>query len=201
MKKVALLSIVLILLAVSVVPVMAGDGQPNGRGNGVSAGQCNNGGNRDQEKQQDRDQDRDQDQLRDRDRSSNPGSTRNGHQEHTRMRTPFYLQGSVVETGAGTLTVTLIHGNARVKQYLGSDLTIYVTEGTQIFQITQGNEISGTVGTDTSAASDVSDDGTPSNRIPITLDQLTTGQKVAIHGNLAETLFTARLITGYVQAP
>ena len=198
MKKVALLSIVLILLALSVVPVMAGDGQPNGRGNGVSAGQGNNGGNRDHQKQQDRDQDRDQDQLRV--RSSNPGAGGNGNHEHTRMRTPFYLQGTISAVGAGTLTVTLTHGNARVKEYLGTDLSLVVPEGTQIFQITQGDEISGTLGTDTSVR-DVSDDGTPSNRIPITLDQLTTGQKVAIHGNLAETLFTARLITGYVQAP
>jgi len=198
MKKVALLSIVLILLAISVVPVMAGDGQPNGRGNGVSAGQGNNGGNGDHQKQQDRDQDRDQDQLRV--RSSNPGAGGNGNHEHTRMRTPFYLQGTISAVGAGTLTVTLTHGNARVKEYLGTDLSLVVPEGTQIFQITQGDEISGTLGTDTSVR-DVSDDGTPSNRIPITLDQLTTGQKVAIHGNLAETLFTARLITGYVQAP
>ena len=200
MKKVALLSIVLILLAVSVVPVMAGDGQPNGRGNGVSAGQGNNGGNGDHEKQQDRDQDRDRDQDQLRDQSSNPGSARNGHQEHTRMRTPFYLQGTISAVGAGTLTVTLIHGNARVKQYLGTDLSLVVPEGTQIFQITQGDEISGIAGTDTSVR-DVSDDGTPSNRIPITFDQLEVGQKVAIHGNLADSLFTARLITVYIQAP
>src|SRR4030042_6595275 len=197
MKKVALLSIVLILLALSVVPVMAGDGQPNGRGNGVSAGQGNNGGNRDHQKQQDRDQDRDQDQLRV--RSSNPGAGGNGNHEHTRMRTPFYLQGTISAVGAGTLTVTLTHGNARVKEYLGTDLSLVVPEGTQIFQITQGDEISGTLGTDTSVR-DVSDDGTPSNRIPITFDQLEVGQKVAIHGNLADSLFTARLITVYIKA-
>ena len=203
MKKVALLSLVLLLLAVSVVPVMAAGGQPNNHGNGNGAGQGNNnssgqgngGGNRDHQKQQDRDQDRNQD----RDRSSNPGSGGNGNQGHGQVRGPFYLQGTISGIAGETITVTVTHGNAKVKEYIGSDLTIQTNESTQIFQITQGDEISGTVVTDVSTGSDINDDGTPSNRIPITFDQLAVGQKVAIHGNLADNVFTARLITVYIR--
>ena len=203
MKKVALLSLVLILLAVSVVPVMAAGGQPNNHGNGNGAGQGNNnssgqgngGGNRDHQKQQDRDQDRNQD----RDRSSNPGSGGNGNQGHGQVRGPFYLQGTISGIAGETITVTVTHGNAKVKEYIGSDLTIQTNESTQIFQITQGGEISGTVGTDVSTGSETDDEGTPSNRIPITFDQLAVGQKVAIHGNLADSVFTARLITVYIR--
>jgi len=203
MKKVALLSLVLLLLAVSVVPVMAAGGQPNNHGNGNGAGQGNNnssgqgngGGNRDHQKQQDRDQDRNQD----RDRSSNPGSGGNGNQGHGQVRGPFYLQGTISGIAGETITVTVTHGNAKVKEYIGSDLTIQTNESTQIFQITQGGEISGTVGTDVSTGSETDDEGTPSNRIPITFDQLAVGQKVAIHGNLADSVFTARLITVYIR--
>jgi len=203
MKKVALLSLVLLLLAVSVVPVMAAGGNPNNHGNGNGAGQGNNnssgqgngGGNRDHQKQQDRDQDRNQD----RDRSSNPGSGGNGNQGHGQVRGPFYLQGTISGIAGETITVTVTHGNAKVKEYIGSDLTIQTNESTQIFQITQGDEISGTVVTDVSTGSDINDDGTPSNRIPITFDQLAVGQKVAIHGNLADNVFTARLITVYIR--
>ena len=203
MKKVALLSLVLILLAVSVVPVMAAGGQPNNHGNGNGAGQGNNnssgqgngGGNRDHQKQQDRDQDRNQD----RDRSSNPGSGGNGNQGHGQVRGPFYLQGTISGIAGETITVTVTHGNAKVKEYIGSDLTIQTNESTQIFQITQGGEISGTVGTDVSTGSESDDEGTLSNRIPITFDQLAVGQKVAIHGNLADSVYTARLITVYIR--
>jgi hypothetical protein len=197
MKKVALLSLVLILLAVSVVPVMAAGGNPNGHGNGVSAGHGNNGGNQDHQKQQDRDQNRNQDTVR----NSNPGSGSNGNQGHTRTRTPFYLQGTISAIGAETIAVTLTRGNARVKEYIGSDLSLQTNEGTLIFQITQGDEISGTLGTDTNAGSVTNDEGTPSNRIPITFDQLAVGQKVAIHGDLIDSIYTARLITVYITTP
>jgi hypothetical protein len=197
MKKVTILSVVLILLAVSVVPVMADRGNPNGNGNGNSTGQGNGGGNQGHQNQQDRDQNRTQDK----DKSSNPGSGGNGNQGHTRVRAPFYLQGTIfaVDTGAGTVTVTLTHGNAKVKDYIGSELTLLTNESTDLFQITQGDEISGSIGTDESAESDTNDDGTPSNRVPISIDELEVGQKVAIHGNLVDGVFTARLITVYIQ--
>ena len=195
MKKVALLSLVLLLLAVSVVPVMAAGGHPNNQGNGNGAGQGNGGGNQDHQRQQTRDQD----QNRVRDRSSNPGSGGNGNQGHGQVRGPFYLQGTISGIAGETLTVTLTHGNAKVKEYIGSDLTLQTNESTQIFQITQGDEISGTVVTDVSTGSETNDEDTPSNRIPITFDQLVVGQKVAIHGNLADSVFTARLITVYIR--
>jgi len=195
MKKISLLIVVLILLAVSVVPVMAAGGNPNGHGNGNSAGQGNGGGNRDHQKQQDRDQDRNQE----RDKNSNPSSGGNGNQEHSRIRAPFYLQGTISALGAGAVTVTLTHGNAKVKEFIGTDLTLQTNESTQIFQITQGDEISGTLGTDVNAGSNTNDEGAPSNRIPISFDQLAVGQKVAIHGNLSDSVYTARLITVYIQ--
>jgi hypothetical protein len=203
MKKVTLLSLVLILLAVTVVPVMAARGNPNSQGNGNSAGQGNAGGNRDQQNQQDRDRNKDQDRNQDSDRSSNPGSGGNGNHGGSQSRTPFYLQGiiSALDAGAGTVTVTLTHGNAKVKEYIGTDLTLQTNENTMIFQITQGDEVSGTLGIDVSGGSSSYDGGTPSNRIPITFDQMAVGQKVAIHGNLSDSVYTARLITVYIQAP
>jgi hypothetical protein len=195
MKKVALLSLVLILLAVSVVPVMAAGGHPNNHGNGNGAGQGNGGGNQGHQRQQVRDQN----QNRASDGSSNPGSRGNGNQGHGQVRGPFYLQGTISGIAGETITVTVTHGNAKVKEYIGTDLTIQTNESTQIFQITQGDEISGTVGTDVSTGSENYDEGTPSNRIPITFDQLAVGQKVAVHGNLADSVFTARLITVYIR--
>jgi hypothetical protein len=203
MKKVALLSIVLILLAVAVVPVMAAGGNPNDHGNGVSAGQGNNGGNRDQEKQQDREKDR----LQERDGSSNPGLGGNGNQGHTRMRTPFYLQGTIsaIDPVTKTITVILIHGNAQVKQYIGGDLTLQATGTTLIFKITQGDENeteSGESATPALSSSESENSGEiASNRVAIPFDQLAVGQKVAIHGNLVDSVYTATLITAYIQMP
>jgi hypothetical protein len=203
MKKVALLSLVLLLLAVSVVPVMAAGGHPNNHGNGNGGGQGNShgggqgngGGNQDHQRQQTQDQNQD----RASDGSSNHGSNGNGNHGHGQVRGPFYLQGTISAIGAGTVTVTVTHGNAKVKEYIGSDLTLQTNESTQIFQITQGDEISGTVETDVSTGSETNDEGTPSNRIPITFDQLAVGQKVAIHGNLVDSVFTARLVTVYIR--
>jgi hypothetical protein len=194
MKKVALLSLILVLLAASVVPAMANDLASNGRGNGVSTGHGNNGGNGNQDKQREQGQEKDQDQLHGRNKSS----SHNAHQEHMRMRTPFYLQGTISSLGAEILTVKLTHGNAQVKQYLSTDLDIQTDGNTQFFLITQGDEISGTLGTDAGVVSNVNDDGTPSNRVPIHFEDLQVGQRVAIHGNLVDSIFTARLITVYI---
>ena len=51
-----------------------------------------------------------------------------------------------------------------------------------------------------SAESTTSDEG-DSNRVAIPFDQLEVGKKVAIHGNLVDGVFTARLITEYIQTP
>jgi hypothetical protein len=189
MKKITLLCLVLVMLAVSVVPVMAAKGGNNGHGNEQNEGQGNGRGNQDQDRNQDGD------------KNAYNGSGVNGNQEHMHKRTPFYLQGTIsaLDAGAGSITVTLTHGNAKVKAYIGADLTLQTSEGTLIFQITQGDENSENLNSDMSGVDDSDDDGSPSNRIPITFDQLTVGQKVAIHGNLVDTVYTARLITVYIR--
>jgi hypothetical protein len=207
MKKIFVISLVLMLLAVSVVPVMAANGSGHGGGNGGGTNQGtgggnsnrtggnedqgNNGNNQGQYNQQERDQIRqheqdqirqhDQEKFRARDMSGSQGLGKNGNQEHSRMRTPFYLQGTIsdVDTISNTLTVTLVHGNAQVKQYIDADLSISATDATQIYQITQNEQ-------------------PHEDRVPITFDQLAVGQKVAIHGDLVDTIFTARLITVYI---
>jgi hypothetical protein len=194
MKKVTILGIVLVLLAVSVVPVMAKN-PPNGNGNGASAGHGNsagvNPGDRDQERQQKQD------------RQSNIST--NGNHGRGRMRTPFYLQGTITTVDQETITVTLIHGNAQVKQNIGDELVLEVTDGTLgtlIFKLTQGGEDES--GTGETAAPSVSSEDTDMNRVRITfaeLAELADGQKVAIHGNVVDSVFTARLITVYIQAP
>jgi hypothetical protein len=211
MKKITVLCLVLVLLAASAVPVMAARGGNNGQGNGQGQGNGNNGADQDQQQ----DQNRDQDRNKDKEKNSNPSSGGNGNHEHMYKRSPFYLQGTIsaLDAGVGTITVTLTHGNAKVKEYIGTNLTLQTNESTLIFQITQGEEISGTLGTDMStgdgtglSTGDVTgdgtdDDGEPSNRIPISFDQLAVGQYVAIHGNLVDQVYTARLITVYIREP
>ncbi|OGN91422.1 MAG: hypothetical protein A2Y88_05520 [Chloroflexi bacterium RBG_13_48_10] len=182
MKKVAILSVMMIMLAVMVSPAMADNGNSNGQGNGGSAGQGNNGGNGNQDKKQDRAQGRDQTQ--DRLRESHGSSNNHANQELRRMHTPFYLQGTIsaIDDTLKTVTVTLVHGNARVKQFIGTDLLLTTTDTTQIYQIIQNDQ---------------SDTG----RVPITFEQLEVGQKVAMHGNLVENVYTVRLITVYIKNP
>jgi hypothetical protein len=197
MKKVTLLGLVLLLLAVLVVPVMAKEGPPNGHGNGVGAGQGNNGGNHGQGG--------DQTQERQQERDSNPGSHGNG--SNNRAGRPFYLQGTIsaIDTTAKTITVTVFHGNAPVKQYIGEDLLLLTNDSTLIFELTQGGDSEGEdsqTGTPTTS-NDTSTGGSPSNRVPIGFAGLEVGQKVAIHGNLVvdaeEVVYTARLITVYIR--
>jgi len=175
MKKVTLLGLVIILLAVSVVPVMAA-GPNNGHGNGVGEGQGNGGG--DQTRQRDRDR------THDADGSTGTGVVGNGNNGHTPMRRPFYLQGTIKSIGPDgkSVIVNVVHGNARVKTYIGSTLTVQVPDGIKIFKITQGED----------------NDTTP-NKVPIYFKDLAAEQKVAIHGNLTDTGYVATLITVYIR--
>jgi hypothetical protein len=190
MKKVTILGIVLILLAVSVVPVLAKD-PPHGNGNSNNAGQGNstgvNPGDTDQVGQQKQD------------RQTNNSGNGNANHGEARARTPFYLQGiiSAVDSGAKTITVTLIHGNAKVKGFIGSDLVIKTTDATLIYQVTQGDDGESATGETTEPVLSTSEDGT--GRVPKTFADLAIGQKVAIHGRLVVSDYTARLITFYVQ--
>ncbi len=205
MKKIAFLGVILVLLAASVVPVLAKGGN-NGQGNGSSAGQTNSGvstgaatgvsnGDKDQEKQQDRDKDQDHN-----------GNANNGNGNHggNRMKTPFYLQGTITafDAGAKTVTITLTHGNAQVKAFIGTTLTITVNEATQYFKITQGDEDEGGGEIHEGASSSATnDDENPGNREPITLAELVVGQKVAVHGIVVDNVYTATLVTMYIMEP
>jgi hypothetical protein len=190
MKKVTILAIVLVLLVVSVVPVMA-KGPKHGQGNGSTPGQGNstgvNPGDRIQERQQNQD------------RGAKISTSGNGNHGQTRMRTPFYLQGviSAVDRGAKTIKVTLIHGNAQVKQYIGLELTLQANDATQIFKVTQVDEEESE--SDWSTTPTLSNEETDTGRVPFTFDKLAAGQKVAIHGDLVNSVYTVRLITVYIQ--
>jgi hypothetical protein len=204
MKKMAYLGVIFIMLAVLVVPAMAKT-PPHGNGNGnnktpesstgVNPADQGQGNQSDQHNQQNQ---------------GNHGRG-NGSATTVRSRTPFYLQGTIksIDTGTKILVVTLFHGNAQVKQYLYGDLSIQATDGTLIFKLTQGDEgetegetVGGESSTPTlsSSESTTSDEG-DSNRVAIPFDQLEVGKKVAIHGNLVDGVFTARLITEYIQTP
>ena len=203
MKKVALLGLVLILLAASAVPVLAagngsnGNGNGNGHGNGVSAGQTDNQGNGDQTR------DRDQIRLSKPNKSPNRGAS--GAQNNMRMRTPFYLQGTLtaVNTGTMTVTVSLTHGSAPVKLYIGNTLNLQASTTTMIFKLTQGDESEDA--TQGSTSSSVNDDEGPSAKVAISLADLANlvndHPDVAIHGNLVNNVFTVRLITVYIRPP
>ena len=188
MKKIILLGLVLLLLAVSVVPVMAKNGASNGQGNGVGTGQGNNGGNNGRS-----DQAHDRQQEKKQERLLNPGV------QGDHMNTPFYLQGTItaIDPAAMTVTVTVVHANAKVREFMGSDLLLQASEATLIFKIIQGD---GTDEGSSTSSPTTSDDGTPGNRVPISFNELEVGKKVAIHGDLIEEVYTARLITEYIRA-
>jgi hypothetical protein len=204
MKKVAFLGVVLILLAALAVPAMAKS--PNhGNGNGGKGGQPSSTevSSADQNEGTQTNQHNDHGQGN----QGNHGAKGNGNQGHSHPNTPFYLQGTIktVDVGSKTIIVTLIHGNAMVKQFIGKDLTIKTTDATQIFKITQGiddesgegESVTPALSSSESAASEEGD----SNRVAIPFDKLAVGQRVAIHGNLVEGVYTARLITMYIQIP
>jgi hypothetical protein len=202
MKKFFILGLVLFLLAFSVAPVMAAKPN-NGHGNGANSGQNNGVGNSNQTNQQDRDQTREQD--RDQTRINGVGRmnahsllTRN-NQISMRMRTPFYLQGTITSVISDTLTVDVFHGNAQVKQYIGSTepISVTVTNTTRIFKINQMDEPEDMTASAPSTSS--TDEETPANRVAITLNDLAEGDIVAIHGNVVGDTFNATLITVYTK--
>lgn len=173
MKKVLVIGFVLILLVASAAPAMAGNGQSNGQGHGQNNG---NGG---QDKHLERNQDRTRDRLQHSERDR--GSSGHADKQSNRMRTPFYLQGviSAIDGTAKTITVSVVHGNSRVKQFIGTDLIVATTETTKFYQINQNGDAH-------------------EDRELISFEQLQVGQKVAIHGDLIESIFTARLVTVYI---
>src|SRR4030042_2585895 len=105
MKKLLLISLVVILLSATVVPAMAGSGSSNGQGNSTGVGPGNsNGGDNERDQDRDRDQVKDKDQIKDKDRiRDNSGAISNKfkNQAETKgMFTPFYLQGIITAVDA-----------------------------------------------------------------------------------------------------
>jgi hypothetical protein len=202
MKKLAYLSVVVVMLFVLVVPAMAKT-PPHGNGNGNGNGQGNSESVNPSDQGQGNQAHRDS--QHNHENNGNNGANGNGNTTSTRNRTPFYLQGTIksIDTAAKIVTVTLFHGNAQVKNYLFTDLAIQATESTLIFKQTQGDVGEAGMGesaTPTMSNQEEATDGNgDANKVAIPFDQLEVGKKVAIHGNLIEGVFTARLITEYVQ--
>ncbi len=217
MKRITIFGIIFVLLAVAVVPVMAkspahGNGKGNGNGNGVklttpvpsslpnstgvdTATHPNNGRGRDKTNWG----------------VGNSLSKNNGAQNQSRKSTPFYLQGiiSAVDPVSETITVTLTHGNAQVKQFIGAELTIQGGNAV-VYQLTQGNDDDEDIGQATvpsvsSIAGETNendDEGNPAKIvIPFADLEDFIGNKVAIHGRVMEDKYVAALITVYISEP
>jgi hypothetical protein len=212
MKKVVYLGVILVLLAVIAVPAMAktpGNGNSAGKGNGNGKAPSAAQGNSTSVNPVAQGRGNQANRLN----KHNTENKANGNHGNTHPNTPFYLQGTItaVVTETQSITVTLTHGNAMVKQFIGLGLTIKVTDATQIFKITQGAD-GGSVGEESStpalssdedsgsSESETNDEG-DSNRVAIPFSQLAVGQYVAIHGNLVNGVYTARLITVYIREP
>jgi hypothetical protein len=198
MKKVALLIVIMVILAVSVMPVMAAGGNGHGRGRGHGNGNGGQGNTT---------------QTQEQDKQQNGTNTGRGARGNAGMHTPFYLQGTILTIAPGTetentlITVKVVHGNARVKQFIGvpEGMPIEVSSSALIFKIDQtGADESGE-----STATTTDENETLGNRVPIPVTDLNVGDMVAIHGNLVNEVvdnetnvtYLARLITVYVRVP
>ncbi len=213
MKKLFILGTILVLLVVAVVPVMAksphGNGNGNGNGNGVKlttpvpslssntsddmVTHPNNGRGHGKSNQG----------------MGNSLSKNNGAQNQGRRSTPFYLQGTIsaVDVTSDTITVTLTHGNAQVKQFIGTELFIK-GEDAVVFEVTQGDDDEGemigqaTSPTVSSIAGATNDEDNPAKmEIPFDLLAERIGKKVAIHGRVIDGEYIATMITVYVTEP
>lgn len=217
MKKVAYLGIVFALLLVLAVPAMAKSPNNNGNGNGGDHGNSANAGQNSSADVATADQGQgnqtNHSNHGNQGNHGNHGGKGNGNQGQTHPNTPFYLQGTItgIFSDTQTISVTLTHGNAMVKQFIGTNLTIKITDATQLFKITQGGGDESGAGetaspsfssseSSSTTVSATNDEG-DGNRVPITFGDLAVGQRVAIHGNLVEGVYTARLITVYIREP
>jgi hypothetical protein len=209
MKKLSVFGLVIVLLAFSVMPVLAAKPNNSGGGNGSDNGQGNRVSQQARANAQDQQQDKLQTQNQDRLQVNHPANEGHGNQASMRMRTPFYLQGTIssinsptgtlTSTVTQTLTIEVIHGNAQLKSYIGSTLQVNLTGTTQFYKINQLQKPEGTEPVTTTMS-------TPSlpplgNRLPITFADLAVNDIVAIHGNVVAGVFNATLITVYVRTP
>jgi hypothetical protein len=197
MKKLSVFGLVLVLLVFSAIPVLAAKPNNNGVGNGANNGQ----GSSVSQQARANAQARQQDKLQSRDRLNNPGVGVNMNQAGSRMRTPFYLQGTIssIDTITPTLTISVTHGNAQVKSFLGGSLLVNITDTTQFYKINQLQDPGETASA--APAANSTDDVTSGNRQVITFDQLAANDIVAIHGNVVGGVFNATVVTVYVRMP
>ncbi len=206
MKKFTMIGLVIVLLAFSAIPVLAA-GPNHGRGNGANSGQSSNGGERNQNRGQANNHGRGN-------QVNAPGTRGRNNADSKRMRTPFYLQGTIesIKTTAMTITVQVVHGNAQVKQFVGAGnmpITIVLTGTTKVFKITQAGDEDETETAAPAPSTSSSDDETPASRVAITtgIAGLNVGDIVAIHGNVVQTtannvvtnVYNATLVTVYVR--
>jgi hypothetical protein len=165
MKKLAVLTIVVTLIAISmltisVIPALAAGGPPADRG--TASGNCTG----------------DQAGLGTGNQvgfgTSYQAGMGNIYQNGFGVRTPFALSGTIIalDANASTVTVEVSCGNGLVKEYIGTDVTL---ETLGITRILLSN-----------------DDGSAT---PINFDQLEVGQTVSSHGTLSDGVFTSVRIT------
>ena len=195
MKKIAYFVIALALLAATAVPVLA-KAPDKSNGNTPKAGNMTvpsvSSTEQEQEKQQVQDNNQqhgmqhsqihNQNQFQE-DNHNGMGMGMGDQGQSSRMRTPFYLQGTITATDAvsQTITVSVYHANAQLKTFIGITLTLQASDTTQLYKINQGN------------------DGEPytGNRVAIPFDQLAVNDIVAIHGNLLDGVYQTTMVTVY----
>lgn len=168
MKKLAVLTIVVTLLAISVVPAFAAGGPPANRG--TASGDCTG----------------DQVGLGTGYQAGlgsgsltgfSPSYQANlgtGNQTGFGVRTPFALSGIIkaLDPIAKTVTVEVSCGNRVMKEYIGTQVTLQTNGVTRFLER--------------------NDDGSAT---PITFEELEGGQTVSSHGTLVDEDFTATRIT------
>jgi Domain of unknown function (DUF5666) len=116
MKKLTIISIVVILLAVSVVPAMAAGGPPAGRGSG--SGICTG------------------DQAGYGIQNSYGSKTGYRSQSGYGIRNPYALSGTItsINTESHTVTVLIACGNRLADPYDGQEVTLSTTASTRFLQ-------------------------------------------------------------------
>ncbi len=102
MKKITVISLVVIMLALSTVPAFAKGKQPATRGTGISV--CTGTGT----------------------------SIDAGTQKGFGVRSPYALSGSIsaIDTETRTITVTIVCGNRLVQPFIGQEVTLQTTDTT-----------------------------------------------------------------------
>ena len=103
MKKILVITLVVIMLSLSVVPAFAAGGQPTNRGS--AGGSAANSG-------------------------SYLGYCNNAQMSYG-VNTPYALSGTIAEISDGSITVTVACGNTLVKSYVGKNVTLMTTETTR----------------------------------------------------------------------